>query len=58
MMSGRTLSGIWAAGIAAGSSVYLIFDSFGIGKHPIGDGIWVGAMTVVALFSLGLLGDK
>lgn len=47
-----TLSRIWASGIALGTSVYLIFDSFGIGEHAIGDGIWIAAVTVVIMLNL------
>lgn len=51
-MTASQISRIWATGVALGTSVYLIFDSFDIGKHAIGDGIWVGATAVVIMLSL------
>lgn len=51
MTSGK-LSRIWACGIMLGAGVYLIFDSLGIGEHAIGDGIWIGALSVVIQMGL------
>jgi hypothetical protein len=52
-VTGRAISSAWATGIALGASVYLIFDSLGISKHPIGFGIWSGAIVVGVLLALG-----
>lgn len=40
----------WAWGIYLGSSVYLGDASFHITKHPVGNGIWVGALAVMISF--------
>jgi hypothetical protein len=51
-VTARTLSAIWASGILVGSGIYLVFDSFGIGKHAIGDGILLGAIAVGIMLAL------
>ena len=55
-MTGRQISMIWAQGIAAGTSVYLVLDSFEVTRHNLGFGVFFGAC--VTYFSFKVVGEK